>query len=230
MSQFYDPFSAVPDFELGPRIRERAAGCGIELTDAAVEILAWHARAVLRENRELSLTSIEDPLEFFERHLGEAFEGAAMIDDDARGVYLDIGSGNGYPGLPLAASRPGLELLLVEASTRKAEFLRSVLRDAPFPEASVLETQVQRASDIDGIGPARLITSRAMGGWPKILPRLGGGLSADGDILIWAGDDVEKISRRAVWRKYRLLEKRLLPERDRSWVWRFRLAEEPAPG
>lgn len=222
MSFLYDPFSVVPGFELESRIRSRAAGCGLELDDASVAGLAHHARAVLRENEPLHLTSIAEPAEFFERHIGEAFEGAAMLAPDAAGIYLDIGSGNGYPGLPLAAVRPGLRLVLAEASVRKAEFLRAVVRDAPFPTASVLETQVQRASDLEGVDPARLITSRAMGGWPKILPRLRARLEAGGEILVWAGSEVEKISRREVWKKFSLEEKRLLPEREQSWVWRFR--------
>jgi 16S rRNA G527 N7-methylase RsmG len=224
VSFFYDPFSVVPEFELEARIRSRAGGCGIELGDAAVTALAHHARAVLRENQQLHLTSIAEPLEFFERHIGEAFEGAAMLAPDAGGLYLDIGSGNGYPGLPLAAARPGLQLVMAEASVRKAAFLRAVVRDAPFPSASVVETQVQRASDLAGIEPARLITSRAMGGWPKILPRLRASLDGEGEILVWAGDEVEKISHREVWRKFSLEEKRLLPERERSWIWRFRPA------
>jgi len=226
MSFFYDPFSVVPGFDLEARIRSRASGCGIELDDAAVGALAQHARAVLRENQQLHLTSIEEPEEFFERHLGEAFEGAAMLPGNAAGLYLDIGSGNGYPGLPLAVARPGLKLVMVEASVRKSEFLRAVVRDAPFPSASVTEAQVQRANDIEGLDRARLITSRAMGGWHKILPRLRTCLEEQGDILIWAGDEVEKISRRQVWRRFKLEEKRLLPERERSWIWRFRLAEQ----
>jgi 16S rRNA (guanine527-N7)-methyltransferase len=224
VSHFYDPFSTIPGFDLEARIRARAGECGIELADEAVQALGHHARAVLRENQQLHLTSISEPVEFFERHIGEAFEGAAMVDAGATGTYLDIGSGNGYPGIPLAAARPGLSLLMVEASVRKADFLRSVVRDAPLPSASVMETQVQRASDLEGIDPARLITSRAMGGWPKILPRLRTCLEADGDVLVWAGDEAEKISKREVWKKFKVEERRPLPERERSWIWRFRLA------
>ena len=221
MSFLYDPFSAVPDFDLDKRIHARAGSCGIELAETAVAALAHHARAVLRENEHLHLTSISEPAEFFERHLGEAFEGAAMLPPDASGLYLDIGSGNGYPGLPLAVARPGLRLVLAEASVRKAEFLRATVRDAPFQSVSVLEVQVQRAGDLEGVGPARLITSRAMGGWPKILPRLHACLAGDGEVLVWAGDEAEKIARREVWRRFRLEERRPLPERERSWIWRF---------
>jgi len=147
-----------------------------------------------------------------------------MVPADASGLYLDIGSGNGYPGLPLAASRPGLHLVLVEASVRKAEFLRAVVRDAPFAGVAVHELQVQRASDLQGFEPARLITSRAMGGWPKVLPRLRPALALEGELLVWAGSEVETIARREVWRRFELDGKRPLPERERSFIWRFRPA------
>ena len=224
MSLLYDPFSAIPGFELEARIRSRASDCEINLTDAAVNALAQHARAVLRENEQLHLTTITEPEEFLERHLGEAFEGAAMFPPDIEGPFLDVGSGNGYPGLVLGAARPGLLPLLADASVRKAAFLRAVIQDAGFPSATVLEAQIQRASDLDGDGPFRLITTRALSGWPKILPRLRTCLAEGGDILIWTGDEMEKIARREVWMKLRLEEKRPLPTRDQSWIWRFRAA------
>ena len=108
MSLLFDPFLDAPGFELKARIRARASDCGIDLTDAAVEALADHARAVLRENEQLHLTTITEPEEFVERHLGESFEGAAMLPPDIEGQFLDVGSGNGYPGLVLGAARPGL--------------------------------------------------------------------------------------------------------------------------
>ncbi len=224
MSYLYDPFSAVPGFDLGARIRSRASDCGIALTDAAVSALAEHARAVLRENEQLHLTTITEPEEFLERHLGEAFEGAAMLPQDIEGLLLDLGSGNGYPGLVLGAARPGLLPVLAEASVRKSAFLRAVIRDAGFPSAVVLEAQIQRAADLEGDGPFRLITTRALSGWPKILPRLRSCLVERGDFLVWTGDEMETISRREVWKKLRLEQKYPLPTREQSWIWRFRCA------
>lgn len=211
----------MADFDLEGRIRDRAAVCGIELAAASVAALAFQARAVLREAADLHLTTITDPEEFLERHLGEAFEGAAMLPAEASGAYIDLGSGNGYPGLPVAAARPGLQLRMAEASVRKAAFLRAVLRDAPFENAGVHEGQVQRAADLDEIEPLRLLTSRAMSGWAKVLPRLRTLLAEDGDLLVWAGSEMDEIKGRVVWRKLELRERRPLPTREQSWIWRF---------
>lgn len=210
---------AGPDLE--ERILARAAACGLALDRPAASGLAAHARAVLSAPSELHLTAITDPEEFLERHLGEAFEGAALLDPAVTGVLVDLGSGNGYPGLPLAAARPGLRLIMAEASTRKGAFLRQVVRESGFAPAEVHEAQVQRAADLADVGPVQLLASRALGGWAKIVPRLVPGFAPGGELLLWAGQEVEQIARREVWRRLRLLERRSLPGRDQSFVWRF---------
>jgi 16S rRNA (guanine527-N7)-methyltransferase len=207
--------------ELAATIEARATACRLSLPDGAAEALALHARMVLDENDRLHLTSISEPEEFVERHLGESFEGAAMLAADVTGELLDLGSGNGYPALPLSAARPGLRLLMTEAVAGKAEFLSAVLDECGFG-GGVLAKQVQRIADLDPErGPFRLITTRALGGWERLLPRFASALREDGELLLWAGGGVDRITRRSAWRKLRLLERRALPGRERSWIWRF---------
>ena len=115
-------------FDFLPEIRRRAAACGLDLNEAGVAALAGHARAVLRANSRLKLRAITEPGPFVERHIGESLEGAALLDPEISGWLLDLGSGNGYPGLPVCIARPGLRPLLVEARSKKAEFLRELLQ------------------------------------------------------------------------------------------------------
>ncbi len=203
-------------------IRERAKRSGLELADETVGKLAAHADAVLKSNDELHLTTITDPEDFVERHIGEAFEGAAMLDEKIEGTMLDLGSGNGYPGIPIAAARPGLRLTLTEPSARKADFLRQTVRSCDLERTDVYEAQIQRAPDAEHLGPLRLLTIRAMGGWAKILPRMAAALAEDGEMLVWCGDEIESVATRKAWRKLRLVDRKPLPGRDKSWIWRFR--------
>ena len=55
----------------------------------------------------------------------------------------------------------------------------------------------------------------------RILPRLAGCLEPDGALLVWAGEAMEAVMEREAWRRYRFVERRALPGRDRSWVWLF---------
>ena len=212
-----DPFAGV---DLEARIAERAARCAIELPVEALRETAAHARAVLSANAELSLTRVIDPGEFLERHVGESFEGAAMLPTGIAGTLVDLGSGNGYPGLPIVAARRLLEPVLIEVSTSKARFLREVLNDI-FRRGAVLEEQLQRAGDVAGLAPVRVLVTRAMGNWERVLPRLTPLLHEDGEMLLWAGERAEQVHRRTAWRRLELRERRPLPGRDRSWIWRF---------
>ncbi len=207
---------------MADKIRERAKRSGLELADETVGKLAAHANAILRNNDELHLTTITDPDEFVERHIGEAFEGAAMLDPTVEGTMLDLGSGNGYPGIPLAAARPGLRLTLTDASARKAEFLRQTVRSCNLDWVDVYEAQIQRASDAEHLGPLRVLTVRAMGGWAKILPRMVAALAPEGEMLIWCGEELERVATRTAWKRLELQNRKLLPDRERSWIWSFR--------
>jgi 16S rRNA G527 N7-methylase RsmG len=220
------PFDGFP---LEDAVAARAAAAGIRLAPPAILALATHARAVIRANERLHLTTLLDPAAFVERHLGESFEGAAMVDAGAAGTLLDLGSGNGYPGLPLAAARPGLEAVLAEASAKKAAFLREAVAEAGFPSARVLERQVQRPADLLDLAEGlRLVATRATGGWERILPRLAPLLVPGGEVLLWAGEDVETVRCRVAWNRLRLIERRPLSGRERSWVWRFGSARDGA--
>jgi 16S rRNA (guanine527-N7)-methyltransferase len=210
--------------DLREAIGRRAAACGIELSAGAVDALALHARRVLEANERLHLTAITDRASFIERHLGEGFEGAAMLPPEVGGDLLDLGSGNGYPVLPLVAARPALRPLLTEASRRKAEFLRNVMSECGFA-GELLGKQVQRPSDLErGRSGFRVIVTRALGDWERILPRFARCLEEGGELLFWAGGDVENVIERSAWRRLRLVERKALPGRERSWIWRFGLA------
>ncbi|MDX1387908.1 MAG: RsmG family class I SAM-dependent methyltransferase, partial [Acidobacteriota bacterium] len=152
-------------FALEEAIRNEAASRAIDLGDASVEALARHARAVLASNARLHLTSIVVPQEFVSRHIGEAFEGAALLPGEIEGAMLDLGSGNGYPGLPVALARPGLSAILAESKEKKAAFLRDVAAGAGFGEVEVLERHVERASDVAELGTLAVLITRATGGW-----------------------------------------------------------------
>jgi len=216
-----DPF-AIGGFDLESAIRAAADAQRTSLSANGLRALAAHARAVLGDDEDRHLTSIREPGTFVERHLAEGFAGAAILDPAVEGVLLDMGSGNGYPGLVVAAACPGLRPLLVEASKRKAEFLNQVLANDGFPGGHVLHAQVQRPSDLRDTPPIRVVVTRAMGNWERILPRLVPALSPDADVLVWSGAETGDLTGRASWKRLDCVGRRALPGRDRTWVWHFR--------
>ncbi|HUK16730.1 MAG TPA: 16S rRNA (guanine(527)-N(7))-methyltransferase RsmG [Bryobacteraceae bacterium] len=91
------------------------------------DALQQHYDLLRRWNRVLNLTSIEDVKEAAERHYGESLFLAAYLPAGALGI-VDLGSGAGFPGFPVAVARPDAMVALVESHQRKAVFLREASR------------------------------------------------------------------------------------------------------
>jgi 16S rRNA G527 N7-methylase RsmG len=216
---------AFAGFDLESGIVERAHRCGLDLHEDAIGAIATHARAVLEHNELLHLTTVTEPEEFLERHIGESIEGAAMLDTKAQGRLVDLGSGNGYPAIPIAAIRRGLDPVCVEASEAKASFLTDALQ-ASLGGGRVWNRQVQRRADFEDDTPIRVLTSRAMGNWERIFPRTVTSLAPNGVAMLWAGDAVKQIATRAAWRRMSLVARHALPGRARSWIWCFSVPGE----
>ncbi|MCU0253190.1 MAG: class I SAM-dependent methyltransferase [Acidobacteria bacterium] len=98
-------------------------------------------------NRRFNLTAIRDPRDGVKRHALEALEGTLVPDLPERGLLVDLGSGNGFPALPLLAARPGLTGLLIESSARKVDFLRAAARESGLTERVRAEQRLLRRID-----------------------------------------------------------------------------------
>jgi 16S rRNA (guanine527-N7)-methyltransferase len=98
-----------------------ACELGLALDQAQVERLSRHAAALLRWGRSRNITAITEPLAVAVKHYLDSLAAAPEIP--ARGRLLDIGSGGGFPGIPLGVIQPGLEGLLLDAVRQKASFL-----------------------------------------------------------------------------------------------------------
>jgi 16S rRNA (guanine527-N7)-methyltransferase len=104
-------------------------------------------------------------------HALESAAGAALIPHGAR--LLDIGSGAGLPGVPLAIVRPDLSVTLLEPRGKRASFLRHVVRAVPVENASVLGDRVEKLQSPDyDVATSRAIREIAelMDSAPFLLP------------------------------------------------------------
>lgn len=94
-----------------------------QLSDYLDLLIKWNAR--------MNLTAIRDPEEIVRRHFGESLFAARHLP--ACETLLDLGSGAGFPGLPIQLARPGLAVVLAESQNKKATFLRETVRLLGLP-------------------------------------------------------------------------------------------------
>jgi 16S rRNA (guanine527-N7)-methyltransferase len=103
-----------------------------ELSPIQTKQLWEHYGLLLKWNQRMSLTSISPGPELVVRHYCESlFFGSKLPDDGANVSVADIGSGAGFPGVPMAVFRPEWRVSLVESNQKKAVFLREATRGIP---------------------------------------------------------------------------------------------------
>ncbi len=140
----------------------------------------------------MNLTGLKDPEAILRRHFLEPIAAARFVGDS--GTLVDLGSGNGFPAIPLKILHPGLDLILVESSERKSAFLWAVLREIGLAGCRVETRRVRGRQDIADLVPCRHLTVRGVrarelfeGDGPQIL-ELGGSV-----LLFVSSDDAQAI-------------------------------------
>jgi 16S rRNA (guanine527-N7)-methyltransferase len=139
---------------------------------------------LLKWNSKINLTAIRDPEEIVTRHFGESLFAAQQLfpAGNSRTTAIDVGSGAGFPGLPIKLWAPSLELTLVESNQRKATFLREVVRVLNLESVSVLTDRAETISLV-----ADLVTLRAVERFETILPTAGSLVKPGGRIALLIG-------------------------------------------
>jgi 16S rRNA (guanine527-N7)-methyltransferase len=128
--------------------------------------LAGHYAKMLEWNRHTNLTRITEPLAAARFHYAESIFGATFVGE-ARNL-LDIGSGAGFPALPLAVAIPYAEVTALEANQKKSLFLSEVKAALPIANLNVARARVE---DFD-LRPYELLTSRALDRAESVLPKI----------------------------------------------------------
>ncbi len=107
-------------------IIEGAKKINVEIKHDIAELFAIHAKELLLWNSKINITAITDPAGIAEKHYIDSAAVAAHIPDNAK--LLDIGSGGGFPGIVMKIMNPSIEVLLIEAVRKKANFMANAIR------------------------------------------------------------------------------------------------------
>lgn len=149
-------------------IIDGAASWGVALGMDHVGLFARHAEELLKWNAVTNLTAITDPEAIARNHFLDSLAPAGLV---ARGSdLLDVGSGGGFPGLPLHILIPGARTTLLDAARKKVSFLRHVLRVLDLKHIEAVHARMEQLAGPPG--PARrydVIFSRAFSAVPPFV-------------------------------------------------------------
>jgi 16S rRNA (guanine527-N7)-methyltransferase len=162
---------------LDSRLADGADALGIPLEAAQVHAL-MNFVALLREwNQRFNLTSITEPMEIVSKHLLDSL----AVLPQLRGLCIaDVGSGAGFPGLPLAVANPDRRFVLIESTAKKARFLRHAIETLDLPNAEVVQG---RAESYKPEALFDSVLSRALGSLAEFV-RVAGHLAGQGGRLL----------------------------------------------
>jgi 16S rRNA (guanine527-N7)-methyltransferase len=152
---------------------------------------------LLKWNRSISLTTVIDPVEIVKFHFGESLFASTVADfEDSR--LADVGSGAGFPGIPLAMQVRSLNLTLIESNTKKCAFLSEVTRELDISTIRVFRGRMEDFPAKSGF--FGFIAARALGHHGDLLAWSRAHLTASGKLVLWLGDeDATILSRTPDW-------------------------------
>jgi len=141
-------------------IYEGAKDFDIQVDKRKIEKFAIHALELMKWNQKTNLTSITDPFEVAVKHFLDSIVPVKIIPSNAS--LLDIGSGGGFPGIPLKIILPSLSVTLIDASRKKVSFLKHIIRILELKNIDALQIRAEEFANKPGVAKKfNVIISRA---------------------------------------------------------------------
>lgn len=188
-----------------------------------VEALLAYLKLLQRWNRIDNLTAIREPAEMVRRHLLDSLAVHPYVEGSR---LLDVGSGAGLPGIPLALAEPWRTVVLLDSNAKKARFLRQVVIELALPQVTVVQARIE-----DYRSPERFdtIIARAFAQLPAFYHHARPLLAPAGRVLAMKGrepaSELQSLAGEGVaWESHRLAVPGLDAER------RVIILEPPAAG
>jgi 16S rRNA (guanine527-N7)-methyltransferase len=129
------------------------ADLGLNVPDSAQQKLLAFRDLLLKWNKTYNLTALRDPAQAISHHLLDSLAILPLLDG---GNLLDVGSGGGLPGIPLAIARPELQVCMVDTVQKKTTFLQQAVIELGLKNVTVNHARVEEMQ-----GQYAQITSRA---------------------------------------------------------------------
>lgn len=172
---------------------------GIELDESTLDRLDAFRTLLIEYNQHTNLTAIRDPLEIEIKLLADSLallpliEAELLRDGREAGTLIDIGTGAGFPGLPLAIANPALHVTLVDATRKKVNFIEHVGEKLRLTNIAPIHARSEDAAHQPEFRERfDLITARALASMPALVELCLPFLRVDGLALLTKGRTIDE--------------------------------------
>jgi len=166
-------------------------------------------------NDKINLTAIRDPLEILYRHFCESMFGNVAIPVE-KCRLADVGSGGGFPGLPMKIIQPEVDLVLIESNIKKATFLTEVVRELGLTGVRVLVRRFEELSE--EVAPLDIVCARAVGEFEVFLEWASSPVLGTEKIALWIGGEDAAVVKQLPLEGWEWEEPKPLPHSLRRFI------------
>jgi len=164
---------------------------GFAITDVQMDQLCFHALELMKFNTTMNLTAVRDPLKVAVHHYLDSLAACCLPPPESR--LLDIGSGGGFPGIPLKVMRPDLTVTLIDSSRKKVTFLKHAIRTLQLKQMDARHVRAQELVNTgDSVRAFDVVISRALTSVKHFFEMALPLMHPQGSIIAWKGPAMEK--------------------------------------
>jgi len=164
---------------------------GIHLGKREIVLFKEYYRELLLWNKKMSLVSIKFPLDIPIKHFIDSLTVLPFIHDKKRNL-LDIGSGAGFPGIPVKIVMGSLNVSLLDSSRKKTSFLKNIIRKLNLENTRVINMRVEQfMKEATQQGGFDVVISRASFKLPQFIETCAGFLSHQGTLIAMKGKNID---------------------------------------
>jgi len=173
-------------------LSEGAAAIGVRLGPAELALFAAYHRELLLWNRRINLVSERSAQKIVIRHFLDSLTPTPFLDRP-EGALIDLGSGGGFPGIPLRIVLPSLQVSLVEVSRKKSSFLSHIIRTLRLDGVQVVRERVEVLTAGETLaGSFDTLVSRAAFKLPELIRTASFFLKPGGQLIAMKGPDLQE--------------------------------------
>jgi len=165
---------------IGQQIQQGSEALGLTLTEEQVSRLQTYVELLNKWNKVYNLTSVRDPNDMVGRHILDSLTIVPYLKGDS---LLDVGTGAGLPGIPIAIMYPEIAVTLLDTNSKKTRFLQQAKAELGLANVTVVHARVEEAE----LPKFAMVTARAFATIKDIIDLTGQHCDDAGCLLLMKG-------------------------------------------
>ena len=166
-------------------------GLEINLSPGQKDLLSIFIKELTAWNKHTNLTGLSSTRRIMDELVADSLMPLPYLPDT--GICLDVGSGAGFPAIPLKICKPAIKFFLMEPNLKKGSFLRQIIRLCGLKQIEVIRERIETASQSLPFEWCHIITSRAMAPLPKLVKWCAPYLAPGGLMVAFLGNRFEDV-------------------------------------